>query len=184
MHGYYKFTSIQDDYLQVQANFKKNGVYIGGGANNLVPTNSYNEFGINISYIAEDIPDSVLIAIFIVSGTGFPHVGSKMFIDDLFWGGSTNVESEINSIDFKLDQNFPNPFNPSTYISWQSPVAGHQTLKIYDVLGNEVATLLDEEKPTGSYEVEFDASKLASGMYLYKLQVGSFVETKKMLLMK
>jgi hypothetical protein len=164
IHGYYKFTSIQDDYLQVQANFKKNGVYIGGGANNLVPTNSYTEFGINISYIAEDIPDSVLIAIFIVSGAGFPHVGSKMFIDDLFWGGATNVEGEIHSLDFKLDQNFPNPFNPSTNISWQSPISSHQILKVYDVLGNEVATLVDEEKPAGVYEVEFYASELTSGI--------------------
>jgi len=184
IHGYYKFTSIQDDYLQVQANFKKNGVYIGGGANNLVPTNSYTEFGINISYITEDIPDSVLIAIFIVSGTGFPHVGSKMFIDDLFWGGATNVESEISDLNFELKQNFPNPFNPATKISWQAPVGGHQTLKVYDVLGNDVATLVNEEKPAGVYEVKFDASGLSSGIYFYKLQAGSYTQIKKMILMR
>ena len=86
--------------------------------------------------------------------------------------------------DFNLAQNYPNPFNPSTKISWQSPVAGHQTIKVYDVLGNEVATLVDEEKPAGNYEVTFNASEIASGIYFYRLQAGSFVETKKMILIK
>jgi hypothetical protein len=86
--------------------------------------------------------------------------------------------------EFSLDQNYPNPFNPNTTLSF---VIGHSsfvTLKVYDVLGNEVATLVDGEKPAGSYEVEFDASGLSSGMYFYKLQTGNFVETKKMLLLK
>jgi len=85
---------------------------------------------------------------------------------------------------FSLSQNYPNPFNPSTKISWQSPVSSHQTLKIYDVLGNEVATLVDEFREAGRYEVTFDASQLASGIYLYKLQAGSFIETKKMILLR
>ena len=102
--------------------------------------------------------------------------------------------SQITSIDekligsfpesFVLEQNYPNPFNPSTKISWQLPVGSYQTLKVYDILGNEVATLVNEFREAGSYEVEFDASKLASGMYLYKLQASSFVETKKMILLR
>jgi len=86
--------------------------------------------------------------------------------------------------DFKLGQNYPNPFNPSTKISWQSPVGSHQTLKVYDIIGNEVATLVDEYKPAGSYEVEFDASKLSSGVYLYQLKLDSKIITKKMTLIK
>ncbi|NWF88477.1 MAG: T9SS type A sorting domain-containing protein, partial [Ignavibacteriaceae bacterium] len=85
---------------------------------------------------------------------------------------------------FKLQQNYPNPFNPATKISWQSPVSGRQVLKVFDVLGNEVATLIDEYREAGSYEVEFDALNLASGIYLYKLQADSFVETKKMILLR
>jgi len=97
----------------------------------------------------------------------------------------TNVEDEKQiPTEFTLEQNYPNPFNPSTKISWQSPVSSHQSLKVYDVLGNEVATLVNEEKPAGSYEVDFDASQLSSGIYFYKLQAGSFFETKKMLLLK
>ena len=85
---------------------------------------------------------------------------------------------------FILSQNYPNPFNPSTKISWQSPVGCWQTLKVYDVLGREVATLVNEYKPAGSYEVKFNGSKLSSTVYFYRLQAGEFVESKKMILMK
>ncbi|WP_348344776.1 T9SS type A sorting domain-containing protein [Ignavibacterium sp.] len=64
------------------------------------------------------------------------------------------------------------------------PVGSHQTLKVYDVLGNEVATLVNEEKPAGAYEITFDANNLSSGIYFYRLQAGNFVETKKMILLK
>jgi len=96
---------------------------------------------------------------------------------------SVNYSENVPS-NFQLDQNYPNPFNPSTKISWKSPVSGHQLLKVYDVLGNEVATLVDEEKPAGSYEIEFDASKLSSGTYFYQLRAGSLLETRKMVLLK
>jgi hypothetical protein len=95
-----------------------------------------------------------------------------------------NEEQQILPVKFFLEQNYPNPFNPSTKISWQSPVGSHQTLKVYDVLGNEVATLVDEYREAGSYEVEFDASGLSSGIYFYKLSAGSFTKTKKMTVLK
>ena len=85
---------------------------------------------------------------------------------------------------FEILQNFPNPFNPSTIISWQSPIGSHQTLKVYDVLGNEVATLVDEFRIAGRYEVTFNASQLSSGIYFYRLQAGSFVQTRKMILLR
>jgi hypothetical protein len=93
--------------------------------------------------------------------------------------------------EFALEQNYPNPFNPSTKISWQSPVGSQQTIKIFDVLGNEITTLVDDYKPAGKYEVEFDASSLPSGVYFYQLkatpnggQAGGYLETKKMILLK
>jgi hypothetical protein len=85
---------------------------------------------------------------------------------------------------FALEQNYPNPFNPTTKMKYSIPTSEFVTLKVYDVLGNEVATLVSEEKPGGSYEVEFTASGLSSGIYFYKLQTSSFVETKKMILLK
>jgi polyhydroxybutyrate depolymerase len=89
-----------------------------------------------------------------------------------------------NPMDFSLFQNYPNPFNPSTKISWQLPIRSLVTLKVYDVLGNEVSTLVNEEKPAGSYEVEFNASNLASGIYFYQLRTGEFILTKKMVLIR
>ncbi len=94
--------------------------------------------------------------------------------------------------EFMLMQNYPNPFNPTTKISFTIPsVTLRQAqsdirvaLKVYDVLGREVVTLIDEEKPAGNYEIEFDASGLSSGVYFYKLQAGSFVQTRKMILIK
>ena len=103
----------------------------------------------------------------------------------VFVNQATDVEDEGKIItNFSLQQNYPNPFNPSTKISWQSPVGSHHKIKVYDVLGNEVATLVDEFRPAGSYVVNFDAEGLTSGIYFYKLQVGNFVETKKMILLK
>ena len=94
------------------------------------------------------------------------------------------VEVDFTPKEFVLYQNYPNPFNPNTVISYQLPVTSNVTVKVYDVLGNEVATLVNEEKQPGVYEVVFDASSLASGIYLYKLLAGSFVQTKKMILLK
>ncbi|MBK7631590.1 MAG: T9SS type A sorting domain-containing protein [Ignavibacteriales bacterium] len=101
----------------------------------------------------------------------------------------TSIETDrIQSIGYLLQQNYPNPFNPSTKISWQSPVDSWQTLKVYDILGNEVATLVNEYRNAGSYEVDFQSSvgshQLANGVYFYQLRVGDFVETKKMILLK
>lgn len=86
--------------------------------------------------------------------------------------------------EFILFQNYPNPFNPNTIIKWQAPLSGNQTLKIYDVLGREVAVLINELKEAGSYEIEFDASKLPSGIYYYQLTAGNFIQTKKMQVIK
>ena len=98
---------------------------------------------------------------------------------------SKEIEIEIVPIStFKLEQNYPNPFNPGTIISWQSPISGHQTLKVYDVLGNEVAILVDEYRDAGLYQYEFNASGFSSGVYFYKLQVGDYMQTKKMILLQ
>jgi hypothetical protein len=98
---------------------------------------------------------------------------------------SVDVEqtSEIIS-EFRLEQNYPNPFNPTTTWSFVIGQRSLVSLKVYDVLGNEVATLINDEKPSGSYEIEFNATDLSSGIYFYQLQAGSFVDTKKMILLR
>jgi hypothetical protein len=103
-----------------------------------------------------------------------------------------NFKGEEPPISYELLQNYPNPFNPSTTIKFEIPKDGLVTLKIYDILGAEVATLVNEEKSVGRYEVNFNASNLASGVYVYRLQVNdpsagsgqSFVNVKKMVLLK
>ena len=103
-----------------------------------------------------------------------------------------NEELNIQPEQYSLEQNYPNPFNPSTKIRYSIPSviasetkqSADVTLNVYDVLGNEVATLVNEEKPAGNYEVDFKASQLSSGIYFYKLQAGSFSETKKMTLLR
>lgn len=99
--------------------------------------------------------------------------------------GPTGIvnQNEIPS-EYRLEQNYPNPFNPITNIKFSIPKDGNASLKIYDVLGNEVATYLDEFVKAGIYKAEFDGSNLASGIYFYTLKAGNFVDTKKMSLIK
>ncbi len=124
------------------------------------------------------------------SGTGFQM--AKVL------GTSTSIENGKHQItDFKLMQNYPNPFNPTTTIKYAIPktplnppfakggkTGGFVTLKVYDVLGKEIATLVNKHQSSGTYTVTFDATNLPSGIYLYKLQMGSFVQSRKMILMK
>jgi hypothetical protein len=116
---------------------------------------------------------------------------------EVFWGwmyvdylsvesrAFTNVENhpDIPQI-FSLEQNYPNPFNPSTTIMYSLPVSGHVKLKVYDILGKQVAALIDKEQNRGSYEIPFDASFLPSGVYFYRLSSNKFTQTRKMIILK
>ncbi|HZW40366.1 MAG TPA: T9SS type A sorting domain-containing protein [Ignavibacteriaceae bacterium] len=96
----------------------------------------------------------------------------------------TSINESTSIIDYSLEQNYPNPFNPSTKIKYTLPKQGLVIIKVYDVLGKEIMNLVNEEKPSGEYEVEFDGSSLSSGIYFYQIQAGEFLDTKKMVLMK
>jgi hypothetical protein len=110
--------------------------------------------------------------------------GSYSYSDEI------KVEFDYSPKEFELYQNYPNPFNPATVISWQSPVGSHTTLKVFDLLGRELATLVNEYRDAGKHEIEFSivnmrqASSLPSGVYIYKLQVGNFIQTRKMILLR
>jgi hypothetical protein len=97
---------------------------------------------------------------------------------------SVDVEDEIKFNSFKLEQNYPNPFNPSTQIQYGVAQAGFVSLKVYNILGKEVAELVNEYKAAGSYEINFNSTGLSSGIYIYRLVSGMFSETRKMILEK
>ena len=97
---------------------------------------------------------------------------------------SGTVEAEFGPSEFTLSQNYPNPFNPTTSISYQLPVNSFVSLKVYDVLGNEVSTLVNEQKAAGEYSAVFNASALGSGVYFYVLKAGNFLQSRKMMLVK
>ncbi len=105
-------------------------------------------------------------------------------------GGKLLVPTAVNSVtsnipkQFSLEQNYPNPFNPSTEIKYGLPKAAFVTLRVYNVLGQEVATLVNEHQNAGHYDLSFNMDRFASGVYFYMLRAGNFVATKKMMLIK
>jgi hypothetical protein len=101
-------------------------------------------------------------------------------------GGVSAIDEDRNNTltNFDLSQNFPNPFNPATVIKYRVPSTNHITIIIYDLLGNEIEVLIDEEKTSGVYEVKWNAETFSSGVYIYQLKAGEFTSTKKMVLVK
>ena len=112
------------------------------------------------------------------------YIGSAPDMGAYEHGNPSGIEMEITSHSFSLSQNFPNPFNPSTKINWQMPARSQVTLKVYDVLGNEIASLVNEEKEAGYHSIDFNASDFPSGVYFYKLTAGNFISIRKMLLLR
>ena len=139
-----------------------------------------NEF-----WMVQDIIPTNHINLSLLGIPPFSIPGLKTVIIDTAWIKITDVEDEqIIPTEIFLKQNYPNPFNPSTKIEFSIQDFGLVSLKIYDILGNEIITLVNSEKPVGVYEIEWNASGLPSGVYFYQLKTEGFVETKKMILLK
>lgn len=158
---------------------------------NFTITNSVFDIGGGTSYTSNFI---LFDAIGQQGPTGYSSNSTMQLTSGLL--GSYDVLTDVKKeeqlpTEYKLFQNYPNPFNPTTKIKYSIPVETlratspqYVTLKVYDILGNEVATLVNEEQPAGEYEINFDASKLTSGTYFYQLNTGEYSCTKKMLLIK
>ena len=194
---YQPFGKVTIRYPQVNLTFKSNEcewLLLDNKTATLTGTGKINNQG-NYGYmlVANDQPDKLRIVIW------DKNDGDKIVYDNLnpqsIHGAivmhnriilTKDCEEDLLTVpvEFALEQNYPNPFNPSTTINYSIPEAGNVEMKVYDILGNEVVTLVNEPKAPGNYSAEFNATSLASGMYIYTLRTNSFVETKKMMLMK
>ena len=186
LHGWYKFAPVQGDDLLISLVMSKGGIGIGGGImSTTVAQSTYTEFVANIVYINASVPDTCRITITIASG-GTQVPGSAFVIDDLSFGSTSAVDDGRPDLPKALDlaQNYPNPFNPTTNVRFTIVNRQLTVVKVYDVLGREVATLVNEVKEPGTYTVQFDGSNLASGVYFYRLSAGSYLATHKMILMR
>ena len=211
---FYKYSPITDEWTQLAYPPYKitrcamgvinNKIYCAGGSpeGNVAPVRTVlgydvlsDSWSINQFEMMDErvwMADVMYNSQFIVLG-GFDSTSFAVdIVEEIIPEGTTTnySESQEKPSGFILNQNYPNPFNPSTKIRFTISDFGFTNLKIYDILGNEVATLVDEYKSPGSYEVEFNAGSLlpggslTSGVYFYQLRSGNFIETKKLTLLK
>lgn len=188
LKGWYKFSPQGNDQLYIVVGMlDSDSSVVGAGAfSSLSAISSWTQFDIPI-YYNPGTPDPVqtFISIGIYDSTGQSSAGTFALIDHLSFTDPSAVE-QISGLpkDFSLSQNYPNPFNPTTNIEYTIPEASFVQLKVYDILGNEVATLVNEEQSAGTYRADFIANNLASGLYIAKLQAGNYSQTIKMSLLK
>ena len=197
--------SISNEALPVEltsftASTEKNGVTLNWKT--ATETNNYG-FEIQRSVVSSQQSGNVWSKIGFVEGNGTTNAPKSYSFTDKSANGKTSyrlkqidrdgkfeysqtVEVTVASApkEFALEQNYPNPFNPTTMISFQIPVSNHVSLKVFDMLGKEVATLVNETKETGLYSAKVDGTKLSSGIYFYKLQSGNLIAVKKLTIMK
>jgi hypothetical protein len=191
--GFYKFAPQSNAHVLVFDVWIFHGSTITGqvGFGELeiyAPASSFTQFSVPIDYSfsTTETPDSAWIWISIEDTAENPTAGAVALIDDLSWGPIAGVEKVNANVPsaFKLQQNYPNPFNPSTMIEYSIPKESFIELKVYDIIGNELSTLVSEYQPAGNFRTEFNAVNLSSGIYIAKLTAGSFRKSIKMTLMK
>ena len=169
-------TLITTDVPQVGFNSNTNLTTASGSGEYLTPAN--NEWASKIF--------SVPLGTNKVKFTAYSCYGNNLFIDDIYIMGGDGTQTQLNFIPerYSLEQNYPNPFNPVTKINFSIPKQSFVTLKIYDMLGREVAELVNKELIPNNYSIDFNASNLPSGVYFYKLETSEFTDVKRMMLIK
>lgn len=195
--GYYEFfpaTSSGDRFAVNVVLYKGGtaGTQVGVAAAALpTPASSYTQFTATFSYLTSDVPDTCVIQFQIVGpGTGAqatPTVGSYFLLDDIAFNGVSGITERSTSRPtvFQLNQNYPNPFNPTTNISFSVPADGKAVLRVFNVLGQEVASIFDGKVQAGKlYRATFNATNLSSGVYFARLDYGDKQLMRKMTLLK
>jgi hypothetical protein len=190
--GFYQFQSFGGDELHIMVTMLHDttGIAVGGMLYS-TSVSTYTPFSVAINYSSGLEPNFCMISITICSSPDSTetHTGSYFLVDDLNLGGMVSIpqgEEPSGLPDaFILKQNYPNPFNPATKISYSIAQPDFVILKIYNILGQEIQTLVNKFQTTGNYTINFDAKNLSSGIYFYELNVGNKVtEIKKMILMR
>jgi hypothetical protein len=190
--GYYKFFPQSGDRFGINVE-----LFNGGETGTLVAIaaaapstaySAYTKFDVPFIYQTNDTPDLCIVQILIAAPyeSSAVHAGSYFILDDIAFSGSVGVSEKTDDIPTKTEliQNYQNPFNPTTDIQFSIAHAGFVSLKVFDLLGREVATLVSEELPAGNHTRQWDASAIPSGVYFYRMITGSSVETKKLILQK
>ena len=156
-------------------------------------TENYTKFTVPLKYSSDLTPTSASIWISASLDTSkkstLVTIGTVFYVDALFFSGVTRIKDHSQATSFSLEKNYPNPFNPTTTKIYSIPKAEQVTLKVYDILGNEVLTLVNKEQAAVSYKITFNSQssnhkQLSSGIYFYRLETGKFTSIKKMLLLK
>jgi hypothetical protein len=196
--GYYQLSpaSGTSDRISILGSLMKGGangagVAIGGGYVSTA-TSTWTQFSVPFTYITTAVPDWASLSITLVgAGSASAKAGTFCLIDDVSLTGTASGVNEAAGVpaSFALGQNYPNPFNPSTKISYTIAQSGRVTLKVYNLLGTEVASLVDATRDAGTFMVNWNATGLPSGMYVYRMCVTSekgivFDQAKKLMLMK
>jgi hypothetical protein len=187
VHFFYKYTGVGGDQISASAGFTKQGTAIAAGSfGDTATTSAYKEAVIPLTYNdGSAVPDTGLVVVDIAPLTGC-HAGSTFIVDDFGLDLTTDVTERAPGIpkEYSLRQNFPNPFNPVTNIVYDIPASSHVRLAVYDIIGREVAVLVNSYHSPGRYRAEFDASRLTSGVYFYRIDAAGFTRTKTMLVVK
>lgn len=186
---YYKFHPIGGDILVIGIWMYKSDDLIGGGSTVISEsTDNFTLASVDIEYIIDLVPDNCIIEI-LAANEGeelYGNLNTYFIVDNLSFGNVTSVKGDNKNIPeaMRLDQNYPNPFNPSTMISFGLPESASTALRIFNSIGENVATLINEDLSAGNYSIEWNASEFPSGIYFYALESGNYKITKKMLLLK
>ncbi len=186
LNGYFEFTPQTGDFFSVSLQMWVGGIMgtqIGNGFySTQTATTDWTQFSAPINYSDPGTPDWCTVQIIVGINQSS---GGEAVVDDLSFGSASTVE-QINGFpqDYSLKQNYPNPFNPTTNIEYSIPEESFVQLIVYDVLGNEVATLVSQEQSAGVSRADFAGTQLASGLYIARLTAGNYIQTIKMSLLK
>jgi hypothetical protein len=190
IQGYYQLSPVGGDVFAVTVFLYSGGMtgtlVGGGGATFPNAASTYTQFTVPITYSKSSTVDYCK-ATFLISNSNGVNVGTYFLLDEITFSnsGGTEVSTDVQAPHtFALQQNYPNPFNPSTTISFSLPSRSFVSLKVIDVMGHDVATLISEEMPAGNFARQWNASSLPSGVFFYRLQAGLFSETRKLVLLR